>query len=49
MEAKKNVPEKIAEEKNTAESDAKNTSRGPYLTSPLGANFDHRGEVVPQG
>jgi hypothetical protein len=23
--------------------------RGPFLTSPLGANFDPRGEVVPQG
>jgi hypothetical protein len=22
--------------------------RGPFLTSPLGANFDPRGEVVPQ-
>jgi hypothetical protein len=22
---------------------------GPFLTSPLGANFDPRGEVVPQG
>jgi hypothetical protein len=24
-------------------------SRGPFLTLPLGANFDLRGEVVPQG
>jgi hypothetical protein len=23
--------------------------RGPFLTSPLEANFDPRGEVVPQG
>jgi hypothetical protein len=23
--------------------------RGPFLTSPLGANFDPRGEVVPWG
>jgi hypothetical protein len=23
--------------------------RGPFLTSPLGANFDPRGEFVPQG
>jgi hypothetical protein len=23
--------------------------RGPFLTSPLGANFDPRGEIVPQG
>jgi hypothetical protein len=23
--------------------------RGPFLTSPLGANFHPRGEVVPQG
>jgi hypothetical protein len=23
--------------------------RGPFLTSPLGANFDPWGEVVPQG
>jgi hypothetical protein len=23
--------------------------RGPFLTSPLGANLDPRGEVVPQG
>jgi hypothetical protein len=23
-------------------------TRGPFLTSPLGANFDPRGEVVPQ-
>jgi hypothetical protein len=22
---------------------------GPFLTSPLGANFDHRGEVIPWG
>jgi hypothetical protein len=22
-------------------------SRGPFLTSPLGANFEPRGEVVP--
>jgi hypothetical protein len=25
------------------------TNRGPFLTSPLGANFDPRGKVVPQG
>jgi hypothetical protein len=25
------------------------TIRGPFLTSPLGANFDPRGEVVPHG
>jgi hypothetical protein len=25
------------------------SSRGPILTSPLGANFDPRGKVVPQG
>jgi hypothetical protein len=24
-------------------------TRDPFLTSPLGANFDPRGEVVPQG
>jgi hypothetical protein len=24
-------------------------SSGPFLTSPLGANFDPRGDVVPQG
>jgi hypothetical protein len=24
-------------------------ARGPFLTLPLGANFDPRGEVVPQG
>jgi hypothetical protein len=23
-------------------------SRGPFLTSPLGANFDPKGEVVPR-
>jgi hypothetical protein len=23
--------------------------RGPFFTSPLGANFDPRGEIVPQG
>jgi hypothetical protein len=23
--------------------------KGPFLTSPLGANFDPRGEVVPKG
>jgi hypothetical protein len=26
-----------------------NKSKGPFLTSLLGANFDPRGEVVPQG
>jgi hypothetical protein len=25
------------------------TTRGPFLTLPLGANFDPRGEVVLQG
>jgi hypothetical protein len=24
-------------------------TRGPFLTSPLGANFEPRGEFVPQG
>jgi hypothetical protein len=24
-------------------------TRGPFLASPLGANFDPTGEVVPQG
>jgi hypothetical protein len=24
-------------------------TRGPLLTLPLGANFDPRGEVIPQG
>jgi hypothetical protein len=24
-------------------------SRGPFLTSPLGANFNPSGEVVPRG
>jgi hypothetical protein len=24
-------------------------TRGPFLTSPLGANFDLKGDVVPQG
>jgi hypothetical protein len=28
---------------------AMSTSRGPFLTSPLEANFDPRGEVSPQG
>jgi hypothetical protein len=25
------------------------SARGPFLTSPLGANFDPRGKFVPQG
>jgi hypothetical protein len=25
------------------------STEGPFLTSPLGSNFDPRGEVVPQG
>jgi hypothetical protein len=29
--------------------DPESGSRGPFLTSTLGENFDHRGEVVPQG
>jgi hypothetical protein len=28
---------------------SKDNIRGPFLTSPLGLNFDPRGEVVPQG
>jgi hypothetical protein len=44
---KKIHPVNIKSEKGEMDSD--DEVRGPLLTSPLGANFKPRGEVIPRG